>query len=152
MLVSIVYTLALAMMLIMAAGMMITGPAFLTWLAGYVGLDSFFITVWTWMRWPIAAFILLLVVAIVYWAAPNVKQPFRLVTTGSVFAVAFWIGASLAFGCYVQHFSSYNATYGSMGAVIVLLFFFFLSAAVVLFGAELDAAIAHERGEHAEEA
>ena len=150
-LVSIIYTLALALMLIIAAGMMITGPAFLTWLAGYARLDSFFITVWTWARWPITAFILLLVVAIVYWAAPNVKQPFRLITPGAVIAVAAWIGASVAFGLYVQRFAAYNATYGSMGAVIVLLFFFFLSAAVVLFGAEVNAAIAREQGEHIEE-
>jgi len=152
MLVSIIYTLALALMLIIAAGMMITGPTFLTWLAGYVRLDSFFITVWAWARWPITAFILLLVVAIVYWAAPNVKQPFRLITPGAVIAVTAWIGASVAFGLYVQHFSAYSATYGSMGAVIMLLFFFFLSAAVVLFGAELNATLAREQGERVEEA
>lgn len=151
MLVSIVYTLALALMLIIAAGMMLTGPTLLTWLAGYARLDSVFITVWTWARWPITAFILLCAVAIVYWAAPNVKQPFRLITPGALIAVAAWIGASVAFGYYVQNFSSYNATYGSMGAVIVLLMFFFLSAAVVLFGAEVNATLSRERGEHVEE-
>jgi membrane protein len=150
--VSIVYTLALALMLIIAAGLMITGPVFLTWLAGYVWLDSYFITVWAWVRWPVAAFILLLVISLVYYAAPNVNQPFRLTSPGAVFAVASWIGASLAFGYYVQHFSRYNATYGSMGAVIVLLLFFFLSAAVVLLGAEVNAAIDRERGERVEEA
>lgn len=148
--VSVLYTLALALMLIIAAGMMITGPAFLTWLAGYAGLDSFVIIVWTWVRWPIAVFLLLLVVAIVYYAAPNVKQPFRLITPGSLLAVASWIGASLGFGYYVRYYSSYNATYGSMGSVIVLLFFFFLSAAILLLGAEVNAAIARERRERVE--
>jgi len=150
--VSILYTLALALMLGIAAGFMLTGPAFLEWIGRYVGLDSLFIAVWTWLRWPLAAFLLMLVVAIVYYAAPNLKQPFRLITTGSVLAVAVWIATSLAFAFYVQNFGSYNKTYGSMGAVIVLLLYFFLSAAVMLFGAEVNAVISRERGEALEEA
>jgi membrane protein len=151
-LVSILYTLALALMLIIAAGMMVTGPAFLSWLTRYVGLDSFFIAAWTWLRWPIAVFALMIVVAIVYWAAPNVKQPFRFITPGSVLAVTTWIAASVAFGYYVQTFGNYNKTYGSMAAVVVLLFYFFLSAAVMLFGAEVNAVVMRQKGEPIEEA
>jgi membrane protein len=152
MLVSILYTIALALMLIIAASMMITGPAFLGWVAQYVGLDSVFVIIWSWARWPLAIFMLMLVVAIVYYAAPNLKQPFRMITAGSVLAVAVWLGASVAFAYYVQHFANYNTTYGSMGAVVVLLFYFFLSAAVMLFGAEINAVMTRERGEPIEEA
>ena len=144
--VSILYTLALALMLILAAAMMVTGPEFLTWLTRYVGLDAVFVVVWTWIRWPIAVFLLLLVVAIVYWAAPNVKQPFRVITPGAIVAVTTWIAASLAFGFYVQNFASYSKTYGSMAAVVVLLLYFFLSGAVMLLGAEINAVLARERG------
>jgi membrane protein len=150
--VSILYTLALALMLGIAAAFMLTGPAFLEWIARYVGLHSMFIAVWTWLRWPLAAFLLMLVVAVVYYAAPNLKQRFRLFTTGSVLAVAVWIATSLGFAYYVQNFGDYNKTYGSMGAVIVLLLYFFLSAAVMLFGAEVNAVISRERGEPLEEA
>jgi membrane protein len=143
-LVAILYTLALAIMLIVAAALMISGPAFLTWLTRYVGLDQFFITIWAWIRWPVAIFLLMLAIALVYWAAPNVKQPFRFITPGSVVAVTVWVAASLAFGIYVQNFANYNQTYGSLGAVIILLFYFYLSAAVLLFGAELNAVIARE--------
>jgi membrane protein len=150
--VSLVYTLALALMLVSAATMMITGPELLTWLTRYIGLDSFFVFLWAWLRWPVAVSLLILVVAIVYYAAPNLKQPFRIITPGAVIAVAAWIAASVAFAYYVQHFASYNKTYGSMGAVIVLLLYFFLSAAVMLFGAEVNAVLARERGERLEEA
>ena len=146
-LVSLLYTLALALMLILAAAMMITGPQLLTWLAHYVYLDRYFIAVWAWVRWPIIWLLLTLVVSMVYWAAPNVKQPFRLITPGAMVAVTAWVVASLAFGFYVQNFASYNKTYGSMGAVIVLLLYFFLSAAVVLFGAEVNAVLARRRAE-----
>ena len=142
--VSILYTLALAVMLIVASALMISGPEFLTWLTRYVGLDELFIMVWAWVRWPIAIFLLMLAVALVYWAAPNVKQPFRFITPGSVVAVTVWVIASVAFGFYVQTFANYNQTYGSLGAVIILLFYFFLSAAVLLFGAELNAVIARD--------
>lgn len=73
----------------------------------------------TWKRIAVslAVFLLILVVAIVYYAAPNVKQPFRIITPGAVIAVTAWIGASVAFAYYVQNFASYNKTYGSMGAL-----------------------------------
>ena len=151
-LVSIMYTVTLAVMLIAAAAAMLSGPTLLTWIAQYVGLDALFIAVWAWLRWAVAGFLLLLVVALVYWAAPNVKLPFRVITPGAVLAVLSWVGASLAFGYYVQNFASYNKTYGSMGSVVVLLFYFFLSSAVMLFGAEVNAVLARERGEQIEEA
>ena len=150
--VAMLYTVSLALMLIVAAATMITGPALLEWLTDYVGLSALFIAVWAWLRWPIAVFLLLLVVGIVYYAAPNVKQRFRVITPGAVIAATTWIAASLAFGYYVQNFASYSKTYGSIGAVIVLLFYFFLSAAVMLFGAEVNAVLARERGERIEEA
>jgi len=152
MLVSILYTFGLALMMVIAAGMMITGPELLTSLARYIGLDTAFLFLWTLLRWPIAVLLLLAVVALVYYAAPNLQQPFRLVTPGAVLAVVAWVGASLAFGYYVQNFASYNKTYGSMGAVIVLLMYFFLSAAVMLLGAEVNAVIARERGDTIEQA
>ena len=145
--VSLVYTLALALMLIIAATMMITGPGLLSWLAHYVKLDTFFVMLWTWLRWPIVLLLLILVVSMVYYAGPNLRQPFRLITPGAVIAVAAWVAASFAFAYYVQNFASYNKTYGSMGAVIVLLLYFFLSAAVMLFGAEVNAVLARARGE-----
>jgi membrane protein len=151
-LVSILYTLALAILFGITAALMLTGPAVLGWIGQYVGLDALFVAIWTWVRWPIAAFLLMVVAAIVYYAGPNLKQPFRLISPGAVLAVSVWIVASLAFAFYVQSFADYNKTYGSMGAVIVLLLYFFISAAVMLFGAEVNAVIARERGDPIEEA
>jgi membrane protein len=150
--VAIVYTVALAFMLVIAAAAMISGPALLEWLARYVGLDALFIALWAWLRWAVAVSLLMLVVSIVYYAAPNVKQRFRLITPGAVIAVAAWIAASLGFGYYVQSFATYNKTYGSIGAVIVLLFYFYISAAVMLFGAEVNAVLTREAGKQIEEA
>ena len=140
---SLLYTLGLAAMLIAATALLLLGPQAIQWLAHYIGLEQLFVTLWTWLRWPVILFLLCLAVAIVYYVAPDVEQEFRFITPGSVLAVAVWIAASLGFNFYVSNFAHYNATYGSIGAIIVLLLYFFISSAVLLFGAEINAVIEH---------
>lgn len=133
---SILYTLGIALLLLVAAGL-------IAWIAGLVGLEQYLVTLWTWLRWPLAVFLLMLAVALFYYLVPDVEQRFRFITPGSVLSVIAWIAASLAYGFYVKNFANYNAMYGSIGAIIILLLYFYLSAAVVLFGAELNAVIEH---------
>jgi membrane protein len=144
---SLLYTIGVAFMLLAAAGLMVVGPRLMEWLAAQVGLEQLVVTLWTWLRWPAAVLLLMLAVAMLYYVAPNVEQEFRFITPGSVLAVLVWIAASLGFGYYVQNFADYNATYGSIGAIIVLLLYFYISAAVLLFGAELNAVIEHHSAE-----
>jgi membrane protein len=83
----------------------------------------------------------MLVVSIVYWAVPNVNHPYRFITWGAALAVIAWILASLGFSFYLANFASYSAVYGSLGVALALLLYFYISAAVLLFGAEVDAAV-----------
>ncbi|HCA1453156.1 TPA: YihY/virulence factor BrkB family protein [Klebsiella pneumoniae] len=140
---SLLYTVAIAIALLVAAGLMVTGPQAMNWLAQQVGLERTVVILWAWLRWPLALLMLMAVVAAVYYLAPDVQQEFRFITPGSVLAVMVWIGASLAFGFYAQNFADYNATYGSIGAIIVFLLYLYISSAVLLFGAELNAVIEH---------
>jgi membrane protein len=144
---SLIYTVLLAVLLIVAAALMLIGPQLATWIAQQVGMGSVFATVWTWARIPVAVVLLVLVAALVYYLFPNTDQPFRFVTPGAVLAVIVWVLASLGFSWYVANFASYNATYGSLATVIVLLFYFFISAAILLFGAELNSEVYHEATE-----
>lgn len=145
---SIVYTIGLAIMLIVAAGLMVIGPQVMSWLARHIGLDDLIVTLWTWLRWPVALALLMFIIAIVYYVAPNIQQPFRLITPGSAIAVVIWILASLGFGFYVRNFADYSVTYGSFGAIIMLLVYFYISAAVLLFGAEVNAVIERNTAQH----
>ena len=140
---SVIYTLGLAVMIIVAAGLMLIGPRAIGWLAEQAGLGPAFTTLWNWLRLPIAVLLLMCAVAVVYYAFPNVDQRFRLITPGAVLAVLVWLVASLGFGYYVSHFANYQATYGSLGAIIILLLHFYLSATALLLGAELNAVIMH---------
>ncbi len=144
---SIFYTVGLAAMLILAAAMMVVGPQAVQWLANKIGMEQIFVTLWTWLRWPLALFLLMLAVAVIYYVAPDAEQEFRFITPGAVFAVLVWVAASVAFNYYVSSFGDYDATYGSIGTIIVLLLYFFISAAVMLLGAEINAVIEHHSTE-----
>lgn len=142
---SIAYTIGLAVLILIAAVATLLGPRLLEWLGGADGAGGLWTTIWTWLRWPLAVLLVMITVALSYYVAPNVKQPFEIVTPGSVLAVLGWIVASYLFSFYVSRFANYSATYGSLGGVIVLLLYFFITAAVLLLGAELNAAIYHAR-------
>jgi membrane protein len=141
---SILYTVLLAVLLIAAAVLMLVGPQLATWIAKQVGLGTVFATVWTWARIPVALVLLVLVAALVYYLFPNTNQPFRVVTPGAVLAVIVWVLASLGFSWYVANFASYNATYGSLGAVVGLMMWMWLTTVVILIGAELNSEIEHQ--------
>jgi membrane protein len=132
---------ALATATVAAVGAMLVGSRLAELLAGLVGLDDTAVTLWTWLRVPVALLLLAMVLSVVYHFAPAANQPYRLVTPGAAVAVMAWIFASLGFSIYLANFADYGATYGSLGAAIGLLFYLYLTASVVLFGAEVNAAV-----------
>ncbi len=110
-----------------------------------IGLGSTAVTVWSIAKWPVLLLVVSFMFALLYWAAPNVKQPgFRWVSPGGILAVVGWLIASGAFALYVGNFGSYNKTYGSLGGVIVFLVWLWISNIVILLGAEFNAEL--ERG------
>jgi membrane protein len=105
-----------------------------------LGLGSTGIAVWDIAKWPVLALLVSLAIAILFWAAPNVRQPgFRWVTPGSLLAVLVWAAASAGFAIYVANFASYNKVYGSLAGVVVFLVWLWLSNLAIVFGAEFDA-------------
>lgn len=144
-LLSLLYTLGLALLLIAAAALMIVGPQAVRWLDARIGLGGAVVTLWNVLRLPLIVVLLTLSIALVYYLTPDVEQRFRLLTPGTLLAVFVWLAASFGFGYYVQNFADYNATYGSLGAIIILLFYFYLSSAILLFGAEVNATLERYR-------
>jgi membrane protein len=109
------------------------------------GIGDVALTVWSIARWPIILILMILAVATLYYATPNVEQPkFRWISIGAAVAIITWLVASALFGVYVAHFSSYNKTYGALAGVIVFLLWLWITNLALLFGAELDAEL--ERG------
>jgi membrane protein len=110
-----------------------------------IGLGSTAVTVWNIAKWPVLLLVVSFMFALLYWAAPNVKQAgFRWVSPGGILAVVGWLIASGAFAFYVANFGSYNKTYGTLGGVVVFLVWLWISNIMILVGAEFNAEL--ERG------
>ena len=105
-----------------------------------IGIGSTATDVWDIAKWPVLVAVLILMIGILYHAAPNVKLPgFRWITVGSSFALVIWVLASALFAFYVANFGSYDKTYGTLGGLISLLVWFWISNLALLFGMQLNA-------------
>jgi membrane protein len=134
---AVLVTLAAAVLFIVASAIALATPA----LAGALGQPLG--TLVMWLRWPVSALIMMLIVACLYYILPDVEQDFKLITPGSIVAVVTWVLASLGFSLYAGHFGNYEVVYGTLGSVIVLLLWIWISALAVLLGAEINAVIEH---------
>ena len=137
--------LMLILLAFLLVGLVVTGPVAES-IGNVIGLGSQAVTVWGIAKWPVMLAVVSFLFAILYYWAPNVQHPgFKLVTPGSALAVVLWILASGAFALYVTNFSSYNATYGSLGGVIVFLLWIWITNNAVLLGQELNAELERQR-------
>ncbi|MEU6258168.1 YihY/virulence factor BrkB family protein [Streptomyces sp. NPDC047043] len=140
--------LTVTLMVLLAASALIvvfTGP--LAERAGRtIGFGDAAIAVWGIAKWPVLLLLVVLMIALLYWAAPNVRgRGFRWISPGSVLATLIWLAASAGFAVYAANFGSYNKTYGTLSGAIVFLVWLWLSNLAILLGLEFDAELARER-------
>jgi len=110
-----------------------------------IGLGDQAVQIWNIAKWPVMVVAVMLIVALLYYATPNVKQPkFRWISVGAAVAILIWMLAAAGFAFYVANFGSYNKTYGSLAGVVVGLIFLWLTNVALLLGAEIDSEL--ERG------
>ncbi|MEO6998103.1 MAG: YihY/virulence factor BrkB family protein [Terracoccus sp.] len=129
---------------LVALALVLSGPVAKS-VGNAIGLGSSVLTIWSIAKWPVVLVAVVIVVGLLYYATPNVRQPkFRWVSVGAVVAIIIWVVASAGFGFYVANFANYNKTYGSLAGVIVFLLWLWITNLALLFGAELDAEL--ERG------
>jgi membrane protein len=126
-----------------AIGAAFTGPL-ATKAASILGAGDTALTVWNYAKWPAMFILIVLIIMLLYWAAPNVKRRFRRVIPGGVLAVVIWLIASALFALYVANFSSYNKTYGAFATPIVALIWLWITNIAILLGLEFNAEL--ERG------
>src|SRR5438132_739405 len=137
-LVALILTVGLALFVLTALVSVISGERVGPEVAGALGLGRAFTLAWGLLRWPLVVGGLLAAVLLVYHSAPAASPPVHRLVPGSACAVAAWLLTSSALRVYVAHFGSYDATYGSIGGVIVLMLWFYLSSLSLLVGAEIN--------------
>src|ERR671916_672181 len=139
--IALLMTLGLSVMIIVGVLLLVAGPPIGRGIADLLGLGEVFTLVWNVVQWPVALSLMVFAVALLYYFAPDAGQPFRWITPGGLIGVLLWVLASVIFRFYVSNFGSYDATYGSIGAVIVLLLYLYISSLTILLGAELNATL-----------
>jgi membrane protein len=149
-LIAIAMTIGLAGFVILSTVLVLSGEYIGQWIANLLGLSWVFTVAWELMQWPVVMALMLFAISVIYFFGPNVKQDWRWVTPGSLFAVIMWLVVSLGFRLYVEHVGDYNAAYGSIGGVIVLMLWFYLCGIVLLMGGEINSEIAKAATKQAE--
>lgn len=143
--VQLLVTVITIVLLVIAAIILVVSGSVTKAIGDALGIGDVPQTVWSIAKWPLLIFIVVLVVAILYYATPNAKQPkFRWISMGALLAIIVLALATAAFGFYVGNFSNYDRTYGSLAGIIIFLLWLWIANLALLFGAEFDAEL--ERG------
>lgn len=104
------------------------------------------VPIWNVAKWPVLALLAFLIVALLYYFAPNVRHlRFRWVSWGALGAIVAWGAMTVGFALYVTTVGQYDEVYGWVGGAIVTLLWLYLTNYVLVFGAELDAEIVRAR-------
>lgn len=140
---SVFVTVLCSTLILVAFAGVVAGGRAGEWLAEKAHVEQQFIAFWSVARWPLMALVVMVSVAIAYYVLPDVKQQFRFITPGSVLGTLSWLGSTYLFSWYVDRFSAYNATYGSIAGVMILLLWLYISSLIFLVGGEINSIIEH---------
>lgn len=141
----LVTLVTLVLVAVALAAMALSGPVAAA-IGDAVGLSDVTVAVWDIAKWPVVVALVALVIALLYWATPNVRQPrFRWISVGSFVALVVWALGTAGFAFYVANVGSYQRTYGALAGVIVFLLWLWITNNALLFGAELDAELERTR-------
>jgi len=133
--------LTLGMLIVIASALLLSvfGQWIGDWLYAHTHIPLAHIETWNALRWVVNIVILFVVFTGIYYIAPNTCLTCKSVLPGALFAALGWQLTSLGFSYYVNHFTNYSATYGSLGGVIVLMTWFYVSALIIIIGGQINA-------------
>ena len=129
----------------LAATLMIGLVAVMPVLLSYLWLDQFKENLALLLRWPFLLLIAAIATTAVYRFGPS-REPAKLrwMTWGAVLVTVAWFLMSVTFSFYLNHFANYNATYGTLGALMGFLVWTWLSLVILIVGGELNAELEHQ--------
>jgi len=148
-LIAIALTLVFSLFTLTALLLMVFGGRLGEAIGDFVGLGPLFTLVWKLLQLPVVILLLLTGLTLVYYLAPAADRVWSWITPGSAFAVVSWLLMSLGLRFYVGYFDYYNATYGSIGGLILLMLWLYCSGVALLVGAEIDSTIEQAGAERA---
>jgi len=142
-LVAIGLTLGVAVIVLVALSLVLGGPALANRLGQTTGWGAPFEWTWLVLQWPLVFALVTTGIGLIFYFGPDADQDWVWISPGAVAATILWLLVSLLFKLYIANFTDYEASYGTVGGVIVVLLWFYLSGIAILAGAELNAEIEH---------
>jgi len=136
-------TVGLAVFILASMFLILAGPALAKHLANTMHLGAAFKWTWWVLQWPVVFALVATAIGLVYHFAPDAEQEWVWITPASLVATMLWIGVSLGLKLYYTLVPNANATYGTIGGVMVLMLWFYCSSLALLMGAELNSEIEH---------
>lgn len=146
--VSIIATIALAMTIILSFILLVFGEVIGAKLFDYLGYPHLFIALWNLVRYSVPTIVMVTVFTLLYKFTPNKRLHIKEVFAGSLFSTVGWSVTSILFSIYVNNFSNYSKTYGSIGGIIILLVWLYWISMIILLGGEVNAAIVFFKKRH----
>lgn len=140
-LISVILTIAMVFVLLMALLLPVYGRMIGEYIFTFFGLSEELMKVWNTFRWVISSVIIFIVLLALYVLAPNKRIYLKNAVWGALFSTVLWQLASWLFSYYVNTLGNYDATYGSLAAVIVMMIWFYISGIIIITGGVLNAYI-----------
>lgn len=146
-LLSLLFTVALVVIILVALVFPIFGHQLGNLVFAKLGVDEVFETVWTYIRWITPPLLIFVVLWLMYWIVPNTDPRLRVFTVlpGALFATIGWLALTYGFSFYINNFSNFSATYGSIGGVIILMLWLYFTGMILILGGLLNASIARRK-------
>ena len=136
-------TLAVSLLIIVSLTLLLYGGNLAEFMGRQMHLGSAAVRAWKIVQWPVVLALMFVAFAVVYYFAPNTdNRAWHWISPGAVAGLVLWLAASFGLRLYLRFFNSFNATYGSLGAVVILLLWFYLTGASLLIGGVINAQIA----------
>jgi len=148
-LIAIGLTISLGLGIAIAAAVLLAGGFVGEAIAALFGLGAVWETVWGILRFVLVPLALVVALAFLYWAGPNVDAPFAWLTPGAVVAVVLWVAATFGLGYYFQYAAGYVTTYGILGSVLAFLFWIYVMSVILILGGSINSVLLRLSGETA---
>ncbi|WP_340022694.1 YihY/virulence factor BrkB family protein [Paenibacillus sp. FSL K6-1096] len=143
--IALLATLTIGLVVLLSILLLVLG----TWLKTQVfllfDLPYGFQRLWDLLQYLIPLLVLFIVFTLLYWIAPSRRLALREVMPGALFTTIGWITTSILFSVYVNQFSDFSKTYGSLGGVTVLLIWLYISSFIILAGGEINAVLLNRK-------
>lgn len=134
-------TMGILLLLLTAMVLLVVGPMVTGIVTDRVDIGWLHVISSAGVRWGVACGFMLVATSVMYWLVPHVKLRWYILSPGNVFATAGWVALTQLFRVYVENFSRYNETYGTLAGVVVLMIWLYLTGAILLMGGEINSVI-----------